>query len=70
MGSLIGAISSQKVTFHVALFASDGEASIRLYAGTSENPALPVRESGLVTMRRVRTISRKDQKHSKSSDFE
>jgi hypothetical protein len=35
MGSLIGAISSQKVTFHVALFASDGEASIRLYAGTS-----------------------------------
>ena len=41
MGSLIGAISSQKVTFHVALFASDGEASIRLYAGTSEYPALP-----------------------------
>ena len=46
--------------FIVALSAGDGGASIRLYAGTSENPALPERESEPVTTRRVRTISRKD----------
>ena len=59
MGSLIGAISSQKVTFSVALPAGDGGTSIRLYAGTSEYPALPVCANTLVKMRRVRTISRK-----------
>ncbi len=47
--------------FNVALPAGDGGKSIRLYAGTSENPALPVRESEPVKTRRVRTISRKDQ---------
>ena len=36
MGSLIGAISSQKVTFSVALLAGNGEQAIWLYAGTPE----------------------------------
>ena len=74
MGSLIGAISSQKVTFNVALPAGDGGKSIRLYAGTSEYPALPGRANDLVKMRRVRTISRKgrerpsDRWHAESSE--
>ena len=45
--------------FFVALLTGDGEVSIRLYAGTSEYPALPVRTHEQVTTRRVRTISRK-----------
>ncbi len=64
MGSLIGAISSQKVTFSVALLAGDGEDRIWLFAGTSENPALRgavTKVTAPVKMCRVRTISRKDQ---------
>ena len=36
MGSLIGAISSQKVTFSVALLVGNDEQAIWLYAGTPE----------------------------------
>ena len=35
-----------------------------------EHPRIPRYQRKLVTMRRVRTISRKDQEHSESSDFE
>jgi hypothetical protein len=49
--------------FIVALPAGDGGASIRLYAGTSENPALLFARR--VTTRRVRTISRKDRERSR-----